>query len=87
MSTLKRTDRHDTERSEFKLIRVGHALWALMLRDRARNRGYLPEIDPVWEALETVWQLKREHRAELAAKRQVQSTELRARFARAKVML
>jgi hypothetical protein len=87
MKTLRRNDRHDVDRAELKLIRVGHALWAIMKRDRARNGGYLSQSDPIWEALATVWRLKREHRAELAAKRQIESAELRAKFARAKVML
>jgi len=51
MKTLQRNDRRDTERANLKLIRVGHALWAIMKRDRARNGGYLPQSDPIWEAL------------------------------------
>jgi hypothetical protein len=82
MNALPRNDRHDTERAELKLIRIGHALWAMMKRDRARNGGYLAQSDPIWEALETVWQLKRERRAELAAKRQAESAQLRAKFAK-----
>jgi hypothetical protein len=85
LKTVRRNDRHDTKRVEFKLIRIGHALWAMMKRDRARNGGYLPQSDPIWEALETVWRLKREHRAELAANRQAESAELRAKFARVQV--
>jgi hypothetical protein len=87
LKILRRNDRVSVERAELKLIRLGHALWTTLKRDRARNGGYLPQSDPLWEALATVWKLKREHRSELAAKRQVESTELRAKFARAKVML
>ena len=41
MSALQRNDRHNVDRAELKLIRVGHALWAMMKRDRAKNGGYL----------------------------------------------
>ena len=85
MSVLKRNDRHDTDRAELKLIRVGHALWAIMKRDRARNGGYLSQSDPIWEALATVWKLKREFRAELAGRRRAESAELRAKFAKVQV--
>jgi hypothetical protein len=81
MKALRRNDRHDADRAELKLVRVGHALWAIMKRDRARNGGYLPQSDPIWEALETVWKLKKEYRTELAARRQIESAELRAKFA------
>jgi hypothetical protein len=46
MKTLRRNDRHDAERAELKLIRIGHALWAMMKQDRARNA----QSDPIWEA-------------------------------------
>jgi hypothetical protein len=59
MKALRRTDRHNTDRTELKLIRVGHALWAILKRDRARNGGYLPQTDPIWTALATVWKLKK----------------------------
>ena len=85
MKTLRRNDRHDMDRAELKLVRVGHALWAIMQRDRARNGGYLSQSDPIWEALATVWRLKREYRAELAARRRAESAELRAKFAKVSV--
>jgi hypothetical protein len=85
MKTSRRSDRHDIDRGELKLVRVGHALWAIMKRDRAKNGGYLSQSDPTWEALATVWKLKREYRAELVARRQAESAELRAKFARVQV--
>jgi hypothetical protein len=39
MKILLRYDRMTIDRGELKLIRVGHALWAVMSRDRARNGG------------------------------------------------
>jgi hypothetical protein len=85
MSGLKRNDRHDVDRVELKLVRIGHALWAIMKRDRARNGGYLPQSDPIGEALATVWKLKREYRAELASRRQAESAKLKAKFTRVQV--
>ena len=82
MNALQRNDRRNIDWVELKLIRVGHALWAIMKRDRARNGGYLPQSDPIWEALATVWKLKREYRAELAVRQQADSAELRAKFAK-----
>ncbi len=77
---MNRNDHRDADVYELKLIRVGHALWAMMKRDRAQNRRYLPESDPIWKALENVWDLKRQYRAELAAKRIVETARLRERF-------
>ena len=82
---LRRNDRASVDRGELRLIRIGHALGAMMKRDRARNGGYLPQSDPIWEALATIWKLKREYRAKLVARRQTESAELRAKFAKAQV--
>lgn len=71
-------DYHDIDPWELKLIRVGHALWRLY--KNAQNRGDLGEIGPLYEALETVWQLKREYRAELAQRRQAKSSAMREKF-------
>ena len=85
MKILRRNDRVSVDRGELRLIRVGHDIWTVLKRDRARNGGYLPQSDPIWEALATVWKLKKEYRAELVARRQAESAELRAKFARAQV--
>ena len=49
--------------------------------------GYLSQSDPIWEALATVWKLKKEYRAELVARRRVESAELRAKFAKVQVAI
>ena len=85
MKTLRRSDRVSVDRCELRLIRVGHALWAILKRDRARNGGYLSQSDPIWEALATVWKLKKEYRAELVRRRQAESVELKAKFAKVQV--
>jgi hypothetical protein len=84
---LRRHDRVTVDRGELKLIRVGHALWAVLKRDRARKGGYLSQSDPIWEALATVWKLKKEYRAELAARRRAESVELKAKFAKVQVAI
>jgi hypothetical protein len=76
---LKRNDRHDIDRRELKLIRVGHYLWALYKKERGKS-GYLRESGPIWEALQTVWSLKRILRQELKVERAVKSGIIRDRF-------
>jgi hypothetical protein len=41
MKTLRRYDRVNVDRGELRLIRVGHALRAILKRDRAKNGGTL----------------------------------------------
>jgi hypothetical protein len=43
--------------------------FGMMKRDRAKNEEHLPQSEPIYEPLETVWRLKREYRAERAARR------------------
>ena len=69
MNMVNRNDRHDTDPTEAKLIRVGHFLWKLYWQSRD-EAGLEP-------ALETVWQAKREYRAELKARREASAQKLR----------
>ena len=57
-------DYRDLERGEAQLIRVGHALW----RDRRKLSDTVSEREGINAALESVWQAKRDYRAELAKK-------------------
>jgi hypothetical protein len=57
VKTLRRNNRANVDRGELRLIRVGHALWYQMKRERAKNGGYLPQSDPIWGALATFWRL------------------------------
>jgi hypothetical protein len=77
---MSRNDRRDVGPGELRLIRLGHALWLQMKRDRRQNGGTVPQDDPIWQALETVWRLKREYRAELAQRRAVESAKTREFF-------
>ena len=58
-------DYRDLDRGEAQLIQVGHALW----RDRRKLGDTVAEREGINAALESVWQAKREYRAELARKR------------------
>jgi len=77
---MKRNDTRDIDTHELKLIRVGHALWAMFRK--ARKSEPLSEIRALEEALKTVWELKRQYRQELAAKRIERNRVVRERFRR-----
>jgi hypothetical protein len=62
-----RYDKRDVDARELKLIRVGHYLWREA--KRAANGRPVSESGHIWEALQTVWQLKKQLRSELAAER------------------
>jgi hypothetical protein len=73
MSIVNRNDRHDTDPTEAKLIRIGHFLWKLYWQ--AKTEAGLES------ALETVWQAKREYRAELKQERAASARQLREYWA------
>lgn len=82
LTRRQRHDTHDVDRFELRLIRVGHALWALLRRER-RQRGIpLREIGALEEAIQTIVRLKREYRAELTVRRAERSRKVRERFAK-----
>jgi hypothetical protein len=79
---LTRKQRHDTydiDRRELKLIRVGHYLWSLHKKERGKSDP-LRESGPIWEALQTVWNLKKTLRQELKVERAAKSQITRERF-------
>ena len=73
MNVINRNDRHDTDPTEAKLIRIGHFLWNLYWN--AKSEAGL-EAAP-----ETVWQAKREYRAELKQERAASARQLREHWA------
>jgi len=81
LSHRQKYDYRDLDMGELKLIRVGLSLWSQLKQLRAQNGGYVSERHPLYEALQTVWRLKRERRAELRQKRAVRSSKLREKFA------
>lgn len=76
----RRNDRHDPDPWELKLIRAGHHIWRPYRLEKAKFGGYPSESGPLWEALQTIWNAKREYRAELAAKRKKNVKVLVARL-------
>ena len=72
MSSLtkrQRYDYRDTDKRELKLIRVGHAIWALYKRERAKKGSTGVQEQALLAACETVWGLKNQLRAELRLER------------------
>lgn len=85
MSLTKRQkyDYHDIDRGELRLIRVGHALWAMLKREKLKyGRTVMQEPYP-WQdldsALEQVFEIKRQYRAELKEKRKARFAEWKAK--------
>ena len=76
---FSRNDRHDTDRRELKLIRVGHYLWALYKKECGKS-GNVEQERALYEALQTVWNLKVELRKDLKAERAVKAAAMRERF-------
>jgi len=71
-------DTRDTDKHELMLIRAGHHLWAL----RRRKTVSPSECEAIDAALETIWEAKRQYRAELALRLKEESAKIAARFRR-----
>jgi hypothetical protein len=83
LTRRQKYDHRNADRYELKLIRVGHAVWAMYKRDRATLGIPLSEIQALYAACERVWRLKREYRAELRERLAYRSAEVAARFRKA----
>jgi hypothetical protein len=79
---IRRNDTRDVSPAELKLIRVGHSLW--LERRKALKSGTVDDYKAIEAALETVWLLKRELRAELKAARAKEAQATREYFRRRK---
>lgn len=75
---IRRNDSRDISPAELKLLRVGHQLW--LDRKKALKSGTVDDYRAIEAALETVWQLKRELRAELKATRAKEAEATREYF-------
>ena len=75
---IKRNDRRNVDTWELKLIRVGHAIWALYKRERRFPGTTGIQETVLLRACESIWKLKKEYRAELKAKRQASFAKWRA---------
>jgi hypothetical protein len=77
---MKRNDRHDVDKVELILLRVGQHI-AL----ETRRKGITSvEKGLLWEAAGTVWSIKKAYRVELAERRRVKAAafvaKIRANF-------
>jgi len=73
--TIQKIDRHDVDRAELKLIRIGHFLW--LDRKRALKASDLQLVQALDASLNTVWELKRVVREGVKARRADAAAKLR----------
>jgi hypothetical protein len=69
LTARQKYDYRDVDWRELKLIRVGHAIWTLYKRERAKKGSTGVEQSVLLAACETVWELKKQLRLELKAER------------------
>jgi len=69
-------DTRDTDRHELMLIRAGHHLWALKRRKTVTHS----ECEAIDAALETIWEAKKQYRAELKVRLQEEGAKFAARM-------
>jgi hypothetical protein len=70
MARSAKYDYRDIDRNELRLIRAGHYLWNYA--KRSRNSLTVSEREALSLALQTIWDAKRELRAELKVKRAIE---------------
>jgi len=73
LTARQKYDYRDLDRGEAQLIRIGHALW----RDRRKLGDTVAEREGIYAALGSVWQAKREYRADLVKKRALRFSKFR----------
>ena len=61
-------DYRDPTRQELLLVRAGHHIWLYLKRLRAKSGYPVSEERAILAALETIWQAKREVKAEIKLK-------------------
>ena len=81
LTNRQKYDYRDIDRGELKLIRIGHALWAMLRREKRLKSYSLRESGAIEEAIETIVRLKKEYRDELKIKLAAKNAEVRQRFA------
>jgi len=77
--TVQSNERRYVSRLEAFLIHVGHFVWLEMLK--ARKSKDVHQEMALYEAVESVWEAKRQLRAEMKAERAGKTKELDAYFA------
>ena len=79
LTNRQKYDYVDVDRGELKLIRIGHALWHILRKERRKSQPLI-EIDSIEQAIQTVARLKREYRAELKVRRAAKAKKVRDHF-------
>ena len=79
MKIIQMNDRRDHSRQEAILIHASHYLWSE--RRKALKSGYVEQYHERSDALEIIWEAKRQVREELKAERTENSKKLRELFA------
>ena len=69
LSRRQRYHYYDTDPTELKLIRAGHAIWAILRRERRLKVLTASEEQALYDAIEIIVSLKKAYRAELAVRR------------------
>lgn len=77
---MAKYDRCDPDRRIVKLTRIGHHLWAL----RRKLAPTAQQDEGIDAALETVWRIKRELKAEIAREKSAKFALVRDRLAKSK---
>ena len=84
LTRRQRLDYYDTDPTELRLIRIGHAIWAILRRERRLKQLSISEETSLGEAIEVIVRLKREYWAELAIRRAAKTKKTAAYFAEKK---
>ena len=84
LTRAERRDARDIEWPELKLISVGQYLFSLWKKS-TRKSDPLSEQMALEQALETVYRIKREYRAERDERRELANAEVRKRFAASRI--
>jgi hypothetical protein len=79
LSSRQLYDYRDQTRAELLLTRAGHHLWLRKNKLRAKSGDTYAESEAIGCALETIWEAKRQVRAELKLKGQEAFKRWRAR--------
>ncbi len=81
LTRRQRYQYYDTEPAEMKLIRTGHAIWAILRRERRLKALTVSEEMALYEAIEIIVRLKKIYRADLAIRRAEKAKKVAQYFA------
>ena len=76
----QRYNYHDVDPVELKLIRTGHALWAILRRERRLKALTVSEEQALYEGIAIIVELKKQKRAELKVLRVERAKKVKEYF-------